>query len=84
MGANVTSLVLKTVKGLVAERTLVRPGQVLTGLVVSLLRGILEQRSHEAHGSSRHGGVGGRGGRKVLLLVLFLSVGMSAYWQADG
>lgn len=73
MGADVTSLVLETVEGLLAERALVGPGEVLSRLVVALLAGVVEQRSHEAHGSGSHGGVGGRGGRVLWLLLLVLS-----------
>lgn len=54
VSADVTSLVLKAVEGLVAERALVRPGQILARLVLGLLRGVLQQRSHEAHGGSGH------------------------------
>lgn len=69
VGADVASLVFKTVKGLVAERALVWPGQVLARLIVTLLSGVLEQRSHEAHGSGSHGGVVVRCGRMLMLLV---------------
>ena len=54
VSADVTGLVLQTVEGLVTERALVRAREVLSGLVVALLRGILQQRSHEAHGSGSH------------------------------
>lgn len=54
VSANVTSLVLKTVEGLVAQRALVGPGQILARFVLGLLRGVLQQRSHEAHGGSGH------------------------------
>lgn len=40
--ADVTGLVLQTVKGLFAERALVGPGQVLTVLFLRLLWGILQ------------------------------------------
>jgi hypothetical protein len=62
MGANVTSLVLEAVEGLVTKWALVRPGEILTGFVVALLGGVLEKRRHEAHGGSSHGCVGTRGG----------------------
>ena len=55
VGSDVASLVLQTVKGLVAERALVRPWEILSGLL-RLLRGVLEQRSHEADGGSGHRG----------------------------
>ena len=71
MGADVASLVFKTVKGLVTERALVGPGQVLARLIVSLLGGVLEQRSHETHGSGSHGGVVGVRCGRVLVLVVF-------------
>jgi hypothetical protein len=74
VSTDVTSLVLKTVEGLVTERALVRPGQVLSRLVVSLLRGILQQRSHEAHGSSSHGCVGVWCGTVLLLFSRCLGV----------
>lgn len=68
VGADVTSLVLETVEGLVAERALVRTGQVLSRFFVALLGGVLEQGSHEAHGGSGHRGVAGVvGGMGVLL-----------------
>ena len=69
VGADVTSLVLETVEGLLAERALVGPGEILARLVVTLLAGVLEQRSHEAHGSGSHGGVVGRRGGLLLFLV---------------
>lgn len=52
VGADMTGLVLQTVEGLVTERTLVGTGQVLTRLFLSLL--LLQEGSHEAHGSSSH------------------------------
>lgn len=52
--SDVPSLVLQTVEGLIAQRALVRPGQVLSSLVLGLLWGVLQQRSHEAHGSGGH------------------------------
>jgi hypothetical protein len=61
------SLVLQTVESLIAERALVRPGQVLSELV-RLLRGVLQKRSHEAHGSSSHG-AGGCGSGLLLNVV---------------
>jgi hypothetical protein len=76
VGADVTSLVLQTVEGLVAERALVGPGKVLARLVVALLGGVLKEGSHEAHGSSSHGGVGSSGGRVLLLLVVLFSSGL--------
>jgi len=42
VGSDVASLVFQTVEGLVAERALVRPWQVLSRLVVALLRGVLQ------------------------------------------
>jgi hypothetical protein len=71
VGANVTGLVLQTVEGLVTERAFVGPGQVLARLVVALLLGILEERSHEAHGGSGHGRVGSRGGGVLMVQLLF-------------
>lgn len=62
VGADVTSLVLEAVEGLLAERALVGPGEVLARLVVTLLGGVLEQRSHEAHSSGSHGAGGRRRG----------------------
>lgn len=63
-----TSLVLETVEGLVTERALVWPGEILSGLIV-LLRGVLQQRSHKAHGSGSHGCVcSGCGGMLLLFL----------------
>ena len=56
---DVTSLVFQTVESLIAQRALVGAGEVLARLVLGLLRGVLQQRSHEAHGSSGHGSVGG-------------------------
>ena len=64
MGADVTGLVLEAVEGLLAQRTLVGAGQVLTGLVVGLRSG-LEKGSHQAHRGRRHGGVRGSGWRVV-------------------
>jgi hypothetical protein len=61
--SNVTSLVLETVKGLVAERTLVGPWEILALVILALLRGVLQQRSHEAHSRSSHGGVCSSSGR---------------------
>jgi hypothetical protein len=52
VGADVTGLVFKTVEGLVTEGALVGTGQVLTGLFLLLL--LLQEGSHEAHGSSSH------------------------------
>ena len=74
VGADVTSLVLETVEGLLAERALVGPGEVLSRLVVALLAGVVEQRSHEAHGSGSHGGVVGWSGRLLLLVLSGLRV----------
>jgi hypothetical protein len=54
--ADVPSLVLQAVEGLLAQRALVRPREVLSLLVLALL-GILQQRRHEAHGSGGHGGL---------------------------
>jgi hypothetical protein len=54
VSADVSSLVLKAVEGLVTKRALVRARKVLSRLVVALLRGILQQRSHEAHSSGSH------------------------------
>lgn len=68
VGADVASLVLETVEGLFTERALVRPGEILSRLVVILLASILEQRSHEAHGSGSHGGVVSRRGGLLLLI----------------
>ena len=70
VGSNVASLVLQTVEGLVAERALVRPRKILSGLLC-LLRGVLEKRRHEADGGSGHRG-GGCRGRWWLLLLLVL------------
>ena len=53
VGADVTGLVLQTVEGLVTERALVRARQVLPRLFLGLL--LLQEGSHEAHGSSSHG-----------------------------
>jgi hypothetical protein len=72
VGADVACLVLKTVEGFVTERALVGPGQVLARLVVALLLGVLEERSHEAHSGSSHRGVGSRSGGEVLMLLLLL------------
>jgi len=55
VGADMASLVLQTVEGLVAERALVGPGEILSRLI--LLRGVLQQRRHEADGGSSHGSV---------------------------
>jgi hypothetical protein len=55
MGADMACLMFQAVKSLIAEGALVGPGEILSGLV-RLLRGVLQQRSHEAHGSSSHGG----------------------------
>jgi hypothetical protein len=63
---DVTSLVFETMEGLVAKGTLVRAGKILSTLVVALLRGIVQEGSHEAHGGSGHGGVVELG--RVLLL----------------
>jgi hypothetical protein len=41
VGADVTSLMLETVEGLVAERALVGTGQVLSRFFVALLGGVL-------------------------------------------
>lgn len=68
VGADVTSLVLETMEGLLAERALVGPGEVLARLVVTLLAGVLEQRSHEAHGSGSHGVASRRRGWLLLLI----------------
>lgn len=69
VSSDVASLVLKTVESLIAERALVGPGQVLSSVVLGLLRGVLQQRSHEAHGGSSHGGSSGcRGCRRLVLL----------------
>jgi hypothetical protein len=57
VSSDVARLVLQAVEGLVAERALVRPRQILSSLIVALLGGVLHQRSHEAHGGSGHGGV---------------------------
>lgn len=54
VGADVTSLVLETMEGLLAQRALVGPGKVLARLVLGLL-GILEEGRHQAHGGRRHG-----------------------------
>jgi hypothetical protein len=70
VGANVTSLVLQTVEGLVTKRALVGPGKVLSRLVVTLLRSVVQEGSHEAHGGSSHGGVGSLCGVELLLLLL--------------
>lgn len=69
VGSDMASLVLQTVEGLVAERALVRPGKILSGLLC-LLRGVLEKRRHEADGGSGHGGGWCEGGLLLLLLVL--------------
>jgi hypothetical protein len=73
VSSNVASLVLQTVESLIAERALVRPGQVLSELV-RLLRNVLQKRSHEAHGSSSHGAVGCGSG--LLLNVVRRCVGV--------
>jgi hypothetical protein len=75
--ADMTGLVLETVEGLLAERALVRPGQIIALVVMGSLC-ILEQRRHEAYCSGGHGrlscssgvdGVKARvGGGRVLLL----------------
>ena len=66
VGADMASLVLETMEGLVAERALVGPGEVLAGFFLSLLLGVLQQGRHEAHGGSSHRrgwrGCGGGGG----------------------
>lgn len=70
VSSDVASLVFKTVESLIAEGALVGTGQVLlSSIVLDLLRGVLQQRSHEAHGSSSHGRSRGRcgGGRRLLL-----------------
>jgi hypothetical protein len=67
VSANVTSLVLETVEGLVTQWALVRPGEILTRFVMALLGSILEKRRHQAHGGSSHGCVGARSGRELLL-----------------
>jgi hypothetical protein len=55
VGADVTGLVLEAVEGLVAERALVGPGEILAGLVLGgLLLGSLQEGRHEADGSGRH------------------------------
>lgn len=74
VSANVASLMFQTVESLIAERALVGPGEILTGLV-RLLRGVLQQRSHEAHGSSSHG-VGVLSGSRELVLLLGGRVGV--------
>jgi hypothetical protein len=66
VGADMASLVFQTVESLIAKRALVGPGEILSRLV-RLLRGVLQQRRHEAHGSSSHGGW--LGGRSWLLLL---------------
>lgn len=71
---DVAGLMLEAVEGLLAQRTLVGPGQILAGLVLGGLS-ILEERSHEAHGSSGHGTLGG-GGSGGLLGLLELVVGV--------
>ena len=53
VSADVTGLVLQTVEGLVTEGALVRTGEVLARLLLGLL--LLQEGSHEAHGSSSHG-----------------------------
>lgn len=55
VGSDVASLVLQTVKGLIAQRAFVGPGKILSGLL-GLLRGVLEERRHETDGGSGHGG----------------------------
>ena len=60
VGADVASLVLEAVESLIAERALVGAREVLARLFV-LLRGVLQEGSHEAHGGGGHGG--GRRGR---------------------
>lgn len=52
VSADVTGLVFKTVEGLVTERALVGTGQILARLILVLL--LLQEGSHEAHGSSSH------------------------------
>lgn len=75
VGANMASLVLEAVEGLLAQRALVRAREVVPLVVVRGLC-VLEQRRHEAHGGSGHrrlcggveagvGGGGGYGGRSV-------------------
>ena len=64
VGADMASLVFQT-EGLVTERALVRTGEVLARLLLGLL--LLQEGSHEAHGSSSHGGW--LGGRSWLLLL---------------
>jgi len=53
VSADVTGLVLQPVEGLVTEGALVRTGEVLARLLLGLL--LLQEGSHEAHGSSSHG-----------------------------
>jgi hypothetical protein len=67
--SDVTSLVLETMEGLVAERALVRAREILSTLV-AVLGGIVQERSHEAHSGSGHGGVVELGG-VLLVLLLF-------------
>lgn len=53
VGTDVTGLVLQTVEGLVTKRTFVGTRKVLAGLFLGLLL-LLQEGSHEAHGSSGH------------------------------
>lgn len=53
VGADVTGLVLQTVERLVTERTLVGTREILARLFLDLLL-LLQEGSHEAHGSSSH------------------------------
>jgi hypothetical protein len=64
VGADVTGLVLQTVEGLVAERALVGPGEILARLVLAVLLGILQEGGHEADGSGSHVRLGSGGGRR--------------------
>lgn len=60
VGPDVAGLVLKTMEGLLAEGTLVGARELV--LAGGIVLGVLEERSHEAHGGSGHGRVGrGRG-----------------------
>jgi hypothetical protein len=64
MCPDMAGLVLETVKGLLTQRALVRAREVLTSIILCGL-GVLEERSHKAHGGSGHGRIGG-GGRLLL------------------
>jgi hypothetical protein len=55
VSTDVTGLVLEAVEGLVTERALVRTGKILARfLLCLLLLLLLQEGSHQAHGSSSH------------------------------